>query len=68
MAILSSVFLFALDQAIVADITPPVLFHFGSVERLPWISVALLLAVGGTVNFWYDGFAADIHSTVPADG
>lgn len=38
-----------------ADITPPVVFHFGSVERLPWISVALLLAVGGTVNFWYDG-------------
>jgi len=49
---MSSVFLFALDQTIVADITPPIVLHFGSIEKLPWISVALLLAAGGTVNFW----------------
>ncbi|KAL8645114.1 MAG: hypothetical protein Q9210_006888, partial [Variospora velana] len=51
-AILSSVFFFSLDQTIVADIIPAIVEHFGSVSKLPWVSVALLLAAAGTINFW----------------
>lgn len=51
-AILSSVFLFSLDQTIVADIIPAIVEHFGSVSKLPWVSVTLLLAAAGTINFW----------------
>ncbi|KAL8937038.1 MAG: hypothetical protein Q9216_004627 [Gyalolechia sp. 2 TL-2023] len=51
-AILSSVFLFSLDQTIVADIIPAIVEHFGSVQKLPWVSVTLLLAAAGTINFW----------------
>ena len=51
-AILSSVFFFSLDQTIVADIIPDIVHHFGAVQKLPWVSVTLLLAAAGTVNFW----------------
>ena len=50
--ILSSTFFFALDQTIVADIIPDIVEHFGAVEKLPWVSVTLLLASAGTINFW----------------
>lgn len=52
-AILSSVFFFSLDQTIVADIVPDIVDHFGEIQKLPWISVTLLLAAAGTINFWY---------------
>lgn len=52
-AILSSVFFFSLDQTVVADIIPDIVEHFGEVQKLPWISVTLLLAAAGTINFWY---------------
>ena len=52
-AIQSSVFLFALDQTIVADIIPSIVEQFQSVDKLPWVSVTLLLASAGTINFWY---------------
>ena len=58
-AILSSVFFFSLDQTIVADIIPDIVDHFGSVQKLPWISVTLLLAAAGTINFWYS--SSQIH-------
>ena len=51
-AILSSVFFFSLDQTIVADIIPPIVEHFGDMGKLSWVSVALLLAAAGTINFW----------------
>ena len=50
--ILSSTFFFALDQTIIADIIPDIVEHFGAVEKLPWVSVTLLLASTGTINFW----------------
>ena len=59
-AILSSVFFFSLDQTIVADIIPDIVEHFGAVQKLPWISVTLLLAAAGTINFWYS--PPPIHS------
>ena len=45
-------FFFSLDQTIVADIIPAIVEHFGSVGKLPWVSVTLLLAAAGTINFW----------------
>ena len=45
-------FFFSLDQTIVADIIPAIVNHFGSVGKLPWVSVTLLLAAAGTINFW----------------
>ncbi|MCJ1369594.1 hypothetical protein MMC20_000806 [Loxospora ochrophaea] len=37
---------------IVADIIPNIVDHFGAVQKLPWVSVTLLLAGAGTINFW----------------
>lgn len=35
-----------------ADIIPAIVNHFESINKLPWVSVALLLAAAGTINFW----------------
>ncbi|KAH7325592.1 major facilitator superfamily domain-containing protein [Stachybotrys elegans] len=42
-ATLSSIFLYSLDNTIVADITPTIVNTFGNVENLPWLSVGFLL-------------------------
>lgn len=42
-ATLSSVFLYALDNTIVADITPTIVNTFENVDNLPWLSVGFLL-------------------------
>ncbi|THC93374.1 hypothetical protein EYZ11_007166 [Aspergillus tanneri] len=47
-AILSSVFLFALDQTIVADVQPNIIAEFGSINKLPWLSVSFLLGTAST--------------------
>lgn len=44
-ATLSSVFLFALDQTIVADVQPNIIAEFGSIYKLPWLSVSFLLGI-----------------------
>jgi hypothetical protein len=46
------VFLFALDQTIVADVQPNIIAQFGSIDKLPWLSVAFLLATASTNLFW----------------
>jgi len=51
-AILSSTFLFALDNTIVADIQPAIVLHFGSVDKLAWLSVAFLLGAAATNLVW----------------
>ncbi len=51
-AILSSVFLFSLDQTIVADVQPDIVNHFHAVSQLPWLSVSLLLGAAATNLFW----------------
>jgi hypothetical protein len=43
LAVLSSIFLFALDNTIVADIQPRIIADLGGIEKLPWISVAFAL-------------------------
>lgn len=51
-AIYSSTFLFGLDNTITAEVQPAVVARFGSIDRLPWISVAFLMAAGSTTLFW----------------
>lgn len=42
-SLLSSMFLFALDNTVVADAQPRIIETFGHVKLLPWISVAYAL-------------------------
>ncbi|TVY83737.1 Efflux pump DEP3, partial [Lachnellula suecica] len=51
-AILSSIFLYALDITIVADIQPIIIERFGEVEKLPWLSCAVLLGATATNLVW----------------
>jgi MFS family permease len=51
-AILSSTFLFALDNTIVADIQPVIVTHFDSVGKLTWLSVAFLIGAAATNLIW----------------
>jgi len=52
-AVLSSVFPFALDNSIVADIQPAIVNRFHSVAKLPWLSVAFTLSAAGFSLTWY---------------
>lgn len=51
-SILSSTFLFALDNTIVADVQPKIVERFGSISKLPWLSVAFLVAAASTNLVW----------------
>lgn len=52
LAILSSTFLFALDNTIVADVQPVIVEHFDSVSKLSWLSVAFLIGAAATNLVW----------------
>lgn len=49
MSVFSCVFLFALDNTIVADVQPAIIEEFGNLALLPWISVAFMLAGSSTL-------------------
>ena len=52
-AILSSTFLFALDNTVVADVQPAIVKSFpNSISKLPWLSVSFLLAAVASNLFW----------------
>lgn len=51
-SILSSTFLFALDNTIVADIQPAIIDTFGDIGKLPWLSVGFLLSAASTNLIW----------------
>jgi len=51
-AILSSTFLFALDNTIVADVQPVIVTHFGAVSKLSWLSVSFLMGAAATNLVW----------------
>ncbi len=51
-SVLASTFLFALDNTIVADVQPAIVERFGEVNKLPWLSVAFLVAAAGTNLVW----------------
>lgn len=44
-AILSTIFLFALDNTITADVIPAVIGSLGQADKLPWLSVAYATAL-----------------------
>lgn len=50
--ILSSTFLFSLDNTIVADIQPAVVQTLGEVDKLSWLGVAFVLASSATITTW----------------
>jgi hypothetical protein len=51
-SVLSSTFIFALDNSIVADIQPVIVTHFDDVDTLSWLSVAFLIGAAGTNLVW----------------
>ena len=51
-SILTSTFLFGLDNTITADVQPAVVRQFQSVDRLAWLSVAFMVGAASTTLFW----------------
>ncbi|ORX95831.1 putative HC-toxin efflux carrier [Clohesyomyces aquaticus] len=51
-AILSSIFLYALDNTIVAAVQPLIVTDYDAVDKLPWLSVAFLLGSTATNMVW----------------
>ncbi|OBT47008.1 hypothetical protein VE00_02519 [Pseudogymnoascus sp. WSF 3629] len=51
-AILSSIFLFALDNTVVADIQPAIIANFGDIQKLPWLTGAFLIGSASTNLVW----------------
>lgn len=51
-AILSSSFLFALDNTVVADIQPAIISSFGEIQKLPWLTGAFLIGSASTNLVW----------------
>lgn len=50
--ILSSIFLYALDNTVVADIQPVIVEEFDSIAKLSWLSNAFLLTATATNMVW----------------
>ncbi len=73
-SILSSTFLYALDQTVVADVEPKIVERFGEIQKLPWLPIAFLLAAVSTNLIWYvDGqtrlsFQIPAHASASAGG
>lgn len=53
LSILSSTFLFALDNTVVADVQPKIVDRFGQIQKLPWLPIAFLVAAVSTNLIWY---------------
>ncbi|KAK6227522.1 hypothetical protein QIS74_01077 [Colletotrichum tabaci] len=51
-AILSSTFLFALDNTVVADVQPQIVLQFDAIEDIAWLAVAFIM-VSTAVNLLY---------------
>ncbi|KAI6246972.1 Efflux pump [Erysiphe necator] len=56
-AVLSSAFLFALDNTIVANVQPVIVLEFNSISKLSWMSTALLMTAASTNLIWGKVFA-----------
>lgn len=51
-SILSTIFLFALDNTVTANVQPSIVAAFHRVDLLPWVSVAYLLGSAAVNLFW----------------
>lgn len=67
-SILSSTFLYALDQTVVADIEPKIVERFGEIQKLPWLPIAFLLAAVSTNLIWYVDGQTRLNFHIPAHG
>ena len=67
-SILSSTFLYALDQTVVADIEPKIVERFGEIQKLPWLPIAFLLAAVSTNLIWYVNGQIKLNFQFPAHG
>ena len=52
LSILTTTFLFGLDNTIVADVQPAIVERFESISKLPWLSVAFLVGAASTNLIW----------------
>ncbi|MCJ1437449.1 hypothetical protein MMC27_006836 [Xylographa pallens] len=52
LAILSSTFLFALDNTVVADVEPNIVDSFGQIQKLSWLPIAFFVASVSTNLIW----------------
>jgi hypothetical protein len=59
LSLLASLFLFALDNTIVADVQPNIVYTLGEVEKLPWIAVSFALGCVSTNLIWYAPFVRE---------
>lgn len=60
-SLLSSLFLYALDNTVVANVQPKVVLTFGHVALVPWLGVSFALASAATTLIWskaYGTFSA----------
>lgn len=67
LAIQLSGLLYSLDNSIVADVQPQIVATFGSVDKLPWLSVAFALGSAATTLCWsslYASFDAKVNYAV----
>ena len=53
LSIFSSVFLYALDNTVVATIQPAIINHLHHIEKLPWVSVAFQVTSVALDLTWY---------------
>ena len=67
-SILSSTFLYALDQTVVADVEPKIVERFGEIQKLPWLPIAFLLAAVSTNLIWYVDAQTRLYFQTPAHG
>ena len=51
-SLLAALFLFALDNTVVANIQPSIIYTLGEIDKLPWISVAFALGAISTNLIW----------------
>lgn len=52
-SLLAALFLFALDNTIVANVQENIIYTLGGIDKLAWISVAFALGAVATNLFWY---------------
>jgi len=53
LAILSSTFLYALDNTVMADVRPSIMDTFGHMDMLPWLSVSYPMGEVGANPLWF---------------
>jgi hypothetical protein len=53
LAVLSSTFLYALDNTIMANVRPNIIASFDRIDMLPWLSISYPMGEIGSNPLWY---------------